>query len=90
MAQQTITIRVNGKRAETDFGDLVSFNENSYRLHFEFDSEWDSYSNRVAVVLWAGGCREKLFTGTECDMPAVSSTDCDTALVGVYSADGAG
>ena len=90
MAQQTITIRVNGKRAETDFGDLVSFNENSYRLHFEFDSEWDSYSNRVAVVLWAGGCREKLFTGTECDMPAVSSPDCDTALVGVYSADGAG
>ena len=88
MAQQTITIRVNGKHAETDFHDIVSFNENSYRLHFVFDGEWDDYSQRVAVVLWAGGCREQLFTGSSCDMPAVLSSDCDTAFVGVYSADG--
>ena len=90
MAQQTITIRVNGKHAETDFHDIVSFNENSYRLHFEFDGEWDDYSQRVAVVLWAGGCREQLFTGSSCDLPAVLSSDCDTAFVGVYSADGEG
>ena len=90
MAQQEITIRVTGKRAETDFGDLVSFNENSYRLKFDFDSEWNDYSQRVAVVLWAGGCAEQVFTGSACDMPAVASPDCDTALVGVYSADGAG
>ena len=90
MAQQTITIRVNGKHAETDFHDIVSFNENSYRLHFEFDGEWDDYSQRVAVVLWAGGCREQLFTGSSCDMPAVLSSDCDTVFVGVYSADGEG
>ena len=90
MAQQTILIRVRGKRAETDFSELVSFNENSYRLQFDFDGEWADYSQRVAVVLWAGGCREQLFTGTSCDMPAVLSPDCDTALVGVYSADGAG
>ena len=90
MAQQTITIRVNGKHAETDFHDIVSFNENSYRLHFEFDGEWDDHSQRVAVVLWAGGCREQLFTGSSCDMPAVLSSDCDTAFVGVYSADGEG
>ena len=90
MAQQTITIRVNGKHAETDFHDIVSFNENSYRLHFVFDGEWDDYSQRVAVVLWAGGCREQLFTGSSCDMPAVLSSDCDTAFVGVYSADGEG
>ena len=90
MAQQTITIRVNGKHAETDFHDIVSFNENSYRLYFEFDGEWDDYSQRVAVVLWAGGCREQLFTGSSCDMPAVLSSDCDTVFVGVYSADGEG
>ena len=90
MAQQTITIRVNGKHAETDFHDIVSFNENSYRLHFEFDGEWDDHSQRVAVVLWAGGCREQLFTGSSCDMPAVLSSDCDTVFVGVYSADGEG
>lgn len=90
MAQQEITIRVTGKRAETDFGDIVSFNENSYRLKFDFDSEWNDYSQRVAVVLWAGGCAEQVFTGSACDMPAVASPDCDTALVGVYSADGAG
>ena len=90
MAQQEITIRVTGKRAETDFGDLVSFNENSYRLKFDFDSEWNDYSQRVAVVLWAGGCAEQVFTGSSCDMPAVASPDCDTALVGVYSSNGAG
>ena len=90
MAQQTITIRVNGKHAETDFHDIVSFNENSYRLYFEFDGEWDDHSQRVAVVLWAGGCREQLFTGSSCDMPAVLSSDCDTVFVGVYSADGEG
>ena len=90
MAQQEITIRVTGKRAETDFGDLVSFNENSYRLKFDFDSEWNDYSQRVAVVLWAGGCAEQVFTGSACDMPAVASPDCDTALVGVYSSNGAG
>ena len=90
MAQQTIAIRVKGKHAETDFFDLVSFNENSYRLEFDFDSEWDDYSQRVAVLLWAGGCREQLFTGTSCDLPAVTSPDCDTAFVGVYSANGAG
>ena len=90
MAQQEITIRVTGKRAETDFGDLVSFNENSYRLKFDFDSEWNDYSQRVAVVLWAGGCAEQIFTGSACDMPAVASPDCDTALVGVYSSNGTG
>ena len=90
MAQQEITIRVTGKRAETDFGDLVSFNENSYRLKFDFDSEWNDYSQRVAVVLWAGGCAEQVFTGSACDMPAVASPDCDTALVGVYSSNGTG
>ena len=51
MAQQTILIRVRGKRAETDFSELVSFNENSYRLQFDFDGEWADYSQRVAVVL---------------------------------------
>ena len=85
-----ITIRVREKHAESDFCDLISFNENSYRLKFDFDSEWTNYPQRVAVVLWAGGCREQLFTGDECDMPAVSSPECDTALVGVYSSDGNG
>ena len=85
-----ITIRVREKHAESDFSDIISFNENSYRLKFDFDSEWTNYPQRVAVVLWAGGCREQLFTGDECDMPAVSSPECDTALVGVYSSDGNG
>ena len=85
-----ITIRVREKHAESDFSDIVSFNEQSYRLHFDFDSEWADYPQRVAVVLWAGGCREQLFTGTDCDMPAVTSEGCDTALVGVYSSDGNG
>ena len=85
-----ITIKVREKHAESDFSDIVSFNENSYRLKFDLDSEWQNYPQRVAVVLWAGGCREQLFTGDECDMPAITSKECDTALVGVYSSDANG
>ena len=85
-----ITIKVREKHAESDFSDIVSFNEQSYRLHFDFDSEWQNYPQRVAVVLWAGGCREQLFSGDECDLPAITSKDCDTALVGVYSSNGNG
>ncbi len=81
---QEIAISVKNKIAETDFSEVVSFNS-IYRLKFSFDEEWDDFPFRVAVVMWAGGVAEKLFTGTECEMPQVCSLSADTVLVGVYS-----
>lgn len=81
---QEIAISVKNKIAETDFSEVVSFNS-VYRLKFDFDEEWDEYPSRVAVVMWAGGAAEKLFTGTECVMPQISSMDADTVLIGAYS-----
>ena len=69
---QEIAISVKNKIAETDFQEVVSFNS-VYRLKFDFDEEWDEYPYRVAVVMWANGVAEKLFTGTECEMPKALS-----------------
>ncbi len=81
---QEIAISVKNKIAETDFQEVVSFNS-VYRLKFDFDEEWDEYPYRVAVVMWANGVAEKLFTGTECEMPQICSLDADSVLIGVYS-----
>ncbi len=81
---QEIAISVKNKIAETEFSEVVSFNS-VYRLKFTFDEEWEEYYSRVAVVMWAGGAAEKLFTGTECEMPQITSMDADTVLIGVYS-----
>ncbi len=85
---QEIAISVKNKIAETTFSEVVSFNS-VYRLKFTLDEEWDEYPSRVAVVMWAGGAAEKLFTGTECEMPQITSMDADSVLIGVYSRLGA-
>ncbi len=81
---QEIAISIKKKIAETDFSEVVSFNS-VYRLKFAFDEEWNDYPVRVAVVMWANGAAEKLFTGTECEMPQIASLDADNVLIGVYS-----
>ena len=88
MAQNIIKINVADKIATTQFEEVVSFNHNTYELQFTFDTEWNAFEHRIAVVMWAGGCAEAHFTGTTCDMPAITDPDCDMAFVGVYSADG--
>lgn len=88
MAQNIIKINVADKIATTQFEEVVSFNQNTYELQFTFDTEWNAFEHRIAVVMWAGGCAEAHFTGTTCDMPAITDPDCDMAFVGVYSADG--
>ena len=81
---QVISVTVRNKVATTDFEEIISFNS-IYCLQFSFDEEWEEFSQRVAVVFWAGGCAEALFTGSECEMPAVLSPDCDCVFLGVYS-----
>lgn len=84
---QVINIQVKEKIATTDFEEVVSANS-EYRLHFDFDSEWSGFSSRVAVVMWADGGAEQLFTGTECKMPAIASPAAEEVLLGVYSRSG--
>ncbi len=81
---QQIKITVKGKIASTDFSEVVTFNS-VYALKFELDEEWDEFPSRVAVVKWAGGAKEKLFSGTECVMPQIDSEDAEQVLIGVYS-----
>ena len=81
---QEILIQVKNKIAETNFDEVVSYNS-VYRLRFSFDEEWSSFPTRVAVVTWAGGAAEQLFSGTECEMPLVYSSDAECVLVGVYA-----
>ncbi len=85
---QEITISVKNKMAETDFSEVVSRN-GVYRLKFRLDEEWEEFPARVAVVMWAGGAAEKLFTGTECVMPQIESAESDYVLIGIYSRLGA-
>ena len=81
---QTITITVGEKIASTDFKEVVSFNSD-YLLHFIFDGEWEEFSNRVAVAIWADGCAETHFEGSDCALPFISSPDAESVLVGVYA-----
>ncbi len=81
---KTIEISVKDKIAKTDFDEIVSFNS-VYRLKFMLDEEWAEFPNRVAVVAWEGGAAEKLFTGDECDMPAIDSAHSEYVFLGVYS-----
>ena len=82
---QTITITVGEKIASTDFKEVVSFNSD-YLLHFDLDGDWEEFTHRVAVVIWADGCTETRFDGTDCAFPTVSSAVADSVLVGVYAA----
>ena len=84
---QTIEIEVKNKIAETDFREVVTFNS-VYALKFAFDGEWESFPQRVAVAVWEKGCAERIFSGTECEMPLVASPDCDCVMLGVYAAAG--
>ena len=81
---QTITIAVGEKIASTDFKEVVSFNSD-YLLHFIFDGEWEEFANRVAVAIWADGCAETHFEGSDCALPFISSPDAESVLVGVYA-----
>ncbi|MDE6273535.1 MAG: hypothetical protein K2L87_00615, partial [Clostridiales bacterium] len=80
-----IQININKKVAGTNFREVVSFN-NSDRLQFTFDEEWDEFPVRVAVALWANGSSEQSFTGTECAFPMIGENSSDFVLLGVYSA----
>lgn len=84
---KTIEITVAEKIASTGFREVITANSD-YRLKFCFDSEWDFYQTRVAIVIGQEGCSEVLFTGDECDMPVIGDMECEAVLIGVYAMNG--
>ena len=62
-------------------GKVVCGNAN-YQIVFDFDSEWDVYTEKTARFIWGGRHYDVPFTGNTCPMPRVyGATYC---LVGVY------
>lgn len=82
-----IQINIDKKKATTNFNEVVSFN-NSDRLKFTFDEEWDEFPLRVAVAVWANGSSEQTFSGTVCSLPMIGENSSDFVLVGAYSVNG--
>ena len=82
-----IEIKVSNKTASTNFNEVVSFN-NCDRLKFTFDGEWAQFPVRIAVAVWADGCSEQTFSGTECTFPMIGENRSDFVLIGVFAVSG--
>ena len=65
-------------------GDIVCGNSD-YVIEFDFDSEWDAYSEKKARFIWNGKHFDQAFTGTTCPVPTIkNATSCS---VGVFAGD---
>lgn len=63
-------------------GEIVCGNSD-YRIEFDFDSEWNAYSEKVARFIWNGAYFDQSFTGNICPVPIIDNTT--QVLVGVHA-----
>ena len=84
----TLNITVRNKIATTADPTTVVNGNNDYTVVFDFDSEWDSLSNKTAMFVY-GREEQKYktvtFTGNSCVMPALYNTG--YVLIGVFAGD---
>lgn len=60
--------------------------ENSgYQIEFNFDSEWDGVTTKVARFIYGGTVQDVTFTGDTCDVPIIPNTE--KVIVGVFTED---
>lgn len=82
----TLNIAVRNKIATTTDPATVVNGNNDYTVVFDFDSEWDSLSNKTAMFVY-GREEQKYktvtFTGNSCVMPALYNTG--YVLIGVFA-----
>lgn len=82
----TLNITVRNKIATTIDPATVVNGNNDYTVVFDFDSEWDSLSNKTAMFVY-GREEQKYktvtFTGNSCVMPALYNTG--YVLIGVFA-----
>ena len=65
-------------------GDIVCGNSD-YQIHFTFDQEWESHTEKTARFVWGGHYYDVPFTGDTCDVPILHNTK--SVKVGVYAGD---
>ena len=65
-------------------GDIVCGNSD-YQIKFDFDDEWDDYTEKTAIFKWNGKHKEVTFTGTTCAVPMI--IDATSVAVGVFIED---
>ena len=66
-----------------DENTIIICGNSDYVANFNFDSEWDAYDVKTARFKWSGKYEERVFTGTQCDIPVINDTSC--VYIGVYA-----
>lgn len=56
-----------------------------YKIRFEFDAEWETYTTKTARFVWGNQYHDEVFTGNECPVPKI--TDVCVFEVGVFAGD---
>lgn len=69
---------------EQDVKQIVCGND-CYQIEVEFDSEWQSYSNKKARFIANGVAENKSFTGNVCAVPKLSKTS--AVMIGIFAED---
>lgn len=82
MKQIEITVRDKIARL-VDIDSVIVCDNSDYIAVFEFDSEWDAYDVKTARFKWNGKYEERVFTGTQCDIPVINDTV--SVEIGVYA-----
>ena len=79
-----IEVNVSNKIARLVNREFVGVCGNSdYVIHFNFDSEWNSYDTKTARFKWGGSYTDVVFAGDEVAMPVMYNTN--RVEIGVYA-----
>lgn len=69
-----INISVKDKIAQAECGALIVCKNTDYEVHFDFDSEWDSYIVKTAKFAFEGDFIPVVFSGNRCAVPKLPNT----------------
>ena len=62
---------------------IIVCGNSDYQIVFEFDEEWNAYTNKTARFRWNGENHDVKFTGSTCSIPVIS--DATSVIVGVFA-----
>lgn len=80
-----INVDVKNKIANAEKGKYIVCGNNDYTFRFTFDDEWSGFHTKTARFVYNNQYTDVVFTGNECQMPAVYNTL--IVAVGVYAGD---
>lgn len=81
-----IKIKIANKIATLENADAkIICNNNDYIVQFDFDEEWDEYSEKTARFNFGKYSQDVIFSGTECKIPTIPEES--TLEIGVFAGD---